>query len=465
MKHFLLMLFLWGGMAMLAQGQDAAKDADALMIRKIYDLALTKGSCYEWLDYLATEIGGRISGSPEAARAVEYTKSILDTLGLDQTWLQPCVVPYWKRGEKELVRVLNSKKYGIVDLNALALGNSVGTGIGGLTASVVEVKSLAEVDELGTENLKGKIVFYNRPMDPTQLRTFNAYGGAVDQRTQGPARAARYGAVAALVRSMTTLTDDVPHTGVTVYEEGGRKIPAISISTMAADLLSNMLKEEADTRLYIRNTSQMMPDQDSYNVIGEIKGSTNPDEIILIGGHLDSWDVGGGAHDDGAGCIHAMEVLNLLKQLNYTPRRTIRCVLFMNEENGLVGGREYAKVSNEKGEFHMAAIESDAGGFTPRGFSCNGHESILSTKFKALTKWLPLLEPYNLSLSIGGSGADISPLKSQKGLLIGFRPDSQRYFDFHHTPNDTIEAVNERELQLGAAAITSLVYLLDKYGL
>ena len=440
------------------------KNDDAFFIRSIYDSALTEGKCYEWLTHLTTKIGGRLAGSPQAAAAVEYTRQMLDTLGLDSVWLQPCIVPHWVRGDKEQVRIVNTKTMGSLDLNALALGNSIGTPKYGLTADVIEVTSLDEVEQLGRDKIEGKIVFYNRPMDPKQIRTFNAYGGAVDQRVYGASKAAQFGAVGVLVRSMTTRLDDYPHTGVLVYDEINIKIPALAISTNDAELLSSLLKKES-VNVFMKANCQKLADASSFNVIGEIKGSEFPEEIILIGGHLDSWDVGSGAHDDGAGCVHAMDVLQLIKRLNYKPKRTIRCVLFMNEENGLAGGLEYAKVSKNNKEFHLAAIESDAGGFTPRGFSCDGDESIFKDRFKSVVEWLPLLEAYNLNFSVGGSGADIGPLKSQNGLLFGFRPDSQRYFDYHHTAIDNIDAVNKRELELGVAAITSLVYLIDKYGL
>ena len=447
----------------LSQILSAQSNEDAFFLRQIYTKSLTEGQAYNWLTHLSTNIGGRLAGSPQAAAAVEYTKQMLDSLGLDSVWLEPCMVPHWIRGEKEIVRIINSRKLGSIELNALALGNSVGTGKRGITAEVIEVKSLEEVETLGAE-LSGKIVFFNRPMSSIPIRTFKAYGGAVDQRVYGPSKAAEYGAVGTIVRSITNNIDDIPHTGVTVYGEGISGIPAIAISTKAAELLSDLLKEET-VNMYMRNTSQNLPKVLSYSVVGEIRGSEKPEEIILVGGHLDSWDVGGGAHDDGAGCVHSMDVLNVLKKLNYKPKRTLRCVLFMNEENGLAGGRAYAKSSNEKKEFHLAAIESDAGGFTPRGFSCDALANIFNEKYKKLTNWLPLLEPYGLYLSKGGSGADISPLKSQGGLLIGFRPDSQRYFDYHHTATDNIDAVNKRELQLGVASIASLVFLIDKYGL
>ena len=458
-----LLILFFAGNQIFSQTPDP-QDKDAFFIKKIYETALTQGQCYSWLTHLTTRIGGRLAGSPQAAAAVEYTRQMLDTLGLDSVWLQPCMVPHWIRGEKEQVRIVNSQTMGTIELNALALGNSIGTGKSGINAEVIEVQSRNEVEKLGRAKIAGKIVFYNRPMDPTQLRTFSAYGGAVDQRTQGASTAAQYGAIGVLVRSMTTRLDDVPHTGTLTYKDGVKKIPAVAISTNDAELLSDLLEKEK-VRVYVKTSCENLGMAPSFNVIGEIRGSEKPDEIILVGGHLDSWDVGSGAHDDGAGCVHAMDVLQILKRLDYKPKRTLRCVLFMNEENGLAGGRAYAKASNEKGEFHLAAIESDAGGFTPRGFSADGHSDVFTTKFKKVIEWLPLLEPYGLYLSKGGSGADISPLKSQKGLLIGFRPDSQRYFDYHHTAIDNIDAVNKRELELGAASITSLVYLIDQNGL
>lgn len=448
----------------LATHAQQNSDEDVRMIKTIYDHSLTNSNCYSWLEYLTSNIGGRLAGSPASMAAVFYTQQMLDTIQLDRVWLQDCEVPHWTRGIKEEARIVQSSQYGSYSMKCLALGNSEGTGELGLTADVIEVKSLDEVEKLGRSKVEGKIVFYNRPMDPTQIRTFNAYGGAVDQRVYGASKAAEFGAVGVLVRSMTTRKDDFPHTGTLVYKEDISKIPALAISTNDSELLSRLLKKEK-IKVYMRNTSHMLSPKMSYNVIGEIKGSEFPDEIILVGGHLDSWDVGEGAHDDGAGCVQAMEVLNTLKKIDYKPKRTIRVVLFMNEENGLGGGLAYAKKSNEENEYHLAAIESDAGGFSPRGFSCDAEVEVFNEKFKSFYDFSPLLEPYGLMITKGGGGADISPLKSQNGLLIGLRPDSQRYFDFHHTENDTFEAVNERELQLGAAAMTSIVYLIDQYGL
>ncbi|MCW5922450.1 MAG: M20/M25/M40 family metallo-hydrolase [Saprospiraceae bacterium] len=445
--------------------QATQNGADAVFIRKIYDQALTDGRCYPWLEHLCLNIGHRLSGSVGATQAVQWTRSMLDTLGLDSVWLQPVMVPHWVRGEAEQVRVVGSKKYGTFTISALALGGSVGTPAQGISAEVVEVKTWEELDDLGERAIRGKIVFYNRPMDATKIRTFEAYGGAVDQRVHGASRAAKYGAVGVLVRSMSLRLDDFPHTGTLLYDSTHALLPAVAISTLAAEKLSQVLKEEGKALVSMKMNCKMLPEVLSHNVIGEIRGTERPNDIIVVGGHLDSWDAGHGAHDDGAGCTQSMDVLRILKQLGYRPRHTIRCVLFMNEENGLRGGKKYAEEAARKGEFHLAAIESDAGGFTPRGFSFEGDESVFGKFFEKISTYQNLLEPYGLKFTKGGSGADISPLKSMKGLLSGYQPDSQRYFDLHHTADDTFDKVNKRELELGAASMAALVYLLDKYGL
>ena len=444
-----------------AQSDSAEQDKDAQYIKSIHNEILTKGKCYDWLTDLTTDVGARLAGSEGSVRGVAFMEDLMNTMGFDKVWKQECKVNYWERGDEEEVYMMSPR---IQRLNALSLGNMIGTDGKILQADIIEVKGLDEVEALGKEKIEGKIVFYNRPMDPTQIRTFNAYGGAVDQRVYGASKAAEYGAIAVLVRSMTTRNDDIPHTGTSVYAEGIKQIPAISVSTNDANMLSETL-QSGEVSVSIRNDCKPMGERTSHSVIGEIKGSEYPDEIILVGGHLDSWDVGAGAHDDGAGCVHSLQVIKTLIDLGYQPKHTIRCVMFQNEENGLAGGREYARVSDEKGEYHLAALESDSGGFVPRGFSFDGHADVLKPFYKHVSQWLPLLESYGLQFSTGGSGADISPLKSQKGLLIGLRPDSQRYFDYHHTDIDRIEAVNKRELELGAAAMTSLIYLIDKYGL
>ena len=458
-KNHLFLLAL-----LLGAGGVRAQNDDAFALREIYDNALTEGQCYDWLRHLCKDIGPRLSGSPGAAAAVVSMRRLMDTLGFDTVYLQPCVAPRWERGKPALGRIINNTSIGTQALNVIALGNTTGTGPDGVTGDLVEVFSLEEVEELGEAGVAGKIVFYNRRMDPTQINTGAAYGGAVDQRSRGLIVAGRYGAKAVLVRSMTTRKDDIPHTGAVGRDDTVDPIPALAVSTNDADMIHRLLRE-GKVRVHLKSYGRMLPPVESYNVIGEVRGSTHPEEIILVGGHLDSWDVGEGAHDDGAGVVHSLQVFPLLQKMGYRPRRTFRCVLFMNEENGLGGARAYWEASNAADEFHLAAIESDRGGFTPRGFTADGTAETFTDNFRALTAWLPLLEPYGLALNKGGSGADISGLKSQGGLLLGLAPDSQRYFDYHHTRIDTFEAVNRRELELGAAAITSLVYLIDLYGL
>lgn len=428
-------------------------------IKKIYDETLTNGHVYENLRVLCKDIGSRLSGSPEAAAAVEYTKQLMESYGFDTVYLQPVMVPHWVRGKKEVVRAINTEKYGTMDMNALALGNSVGTGPKGVLAEVVEVSGIDEVNELG-KKVEGKIVFYNGSMDPTIINTFGAYGGAVIQRSSGASEAAKYGAKAIIIRSVTNRKDDIPHTGSLRYKALINQIPAVAISTNDADKLSQILQEQK-LNVYIETHCQMLPDVLSFNVIGELRGSEFPDEIIAVGGHLDSWDVGEGAHDDGAGCMQAIEAVRLLKALNITPKRTIRAVMWMNEENGLRGGREYARVAKEKGEIHIAALESDSGGFQPLGFSTSGTDE-QKAQIKA---WKDYFLPYRVwDFDQNGGGADIGPLRSHGTLLIGLRPSTQRYFIYHHTPADVFEAVDQRELELGAASMGAMVYLLDQEG-
>ncbi|MCM5663822.1 M20/M25/M40 family metallo-hydrolase [Galbibacter mesophilus] len=435
---------------------------DEKQLRQIYTASLTEGQSYEWLDYLSNQIGGRLSGSFNAELAVKYTKEQLDSLGLDKVWLQPVMVPKWTRGIKEFAYIETSP--GMTNnVNICALGGSVATPLGGLKAEVIEVQGLEELEKLGEDKIKGKIVFYNRPMQPELIQTFEAYGGCVDQRYSGAAEAAKFGAVGVVVRSMNLRLDDLPHTGSMSYGElpVAKRIPAAAISTNDAELLSTMLALDKNIKFYFKQTCKVFPDVQSYNVIGEIKGSEYPNEIITVGGHLDSWDLGDGSHDDGAGCVQSMEVLRLLKKTGYKPKRTIRVVLFMNEENGLRGAKKYAEVAKEKGEKHVFALESDAGGFTPRGFSFDCDEA----NFEQILSWKPLFKPYLIHyFEQGGSGADVGPLKGNGTVLAGLRPDSQRYFDHHHAANDTFDAVNKRELELGAATMTSLIYLMDKYG-
>ncbi|GAB2548390.1 M28 family peptidase [Rufibacter soli] len=441
----------------------SAQNQDSLHIRKIYDQALTQGQSYEQLRYLTSRIGARLSGSPQAAAAVEWARQEMEKMGLDRVYLQEVMVPHWVRGDKEYAAIVNSRISPTREVNVLALGGSVATPANGLTAEVLEVQSIDELKKLGKKKVQGKIVFFNRAFNQTHITTGLAYRDAVDQRSSGPSEAAKLGAVGVVVRSMASNSDDFPHTGGLKYAEDAPKIPAVAISSKGADLLTKLLKEDEKLQFHLRMNPQWLPDVLSYNVIGEIKGSERPDEIIVVGGHLDSWDIGEGAHDDGTGCVQSMEVLRLMKAMGYKPKRTIRAVMYMNEENGLRGGTKYAEVAKKQGEKHIAAVESDAGGFTPRGF---GISATTEPAFQKALSWKQLLAPYGLhDIDRNGGGADIGPLKDGRVALIGFRPDSQRYFDIHHTANDTFDKVNRRELELGGASMAALVYLIDKYGL
>jgi carboxypeptidase Q len=444
---------------MLASNMVISQQSDSLFIRKVYTEALTRSECYENLRYLCTKIGGRLSGSVQAEQAVNYTYAIMQKYGFDSVYLQEVMVPHWVRGTKEVAWVTkgNTRK----QMRICALGNSIGTGPNGIEGQVVEVRNFEELAKLGKQYISGKIVFFNRPMNPEYIQTGRAYGEAGNQRGQGPIEAAKYGAIGVIVRSLTLANDTNPHTGMTNYVDSIPKIPACAISTTDADELSMLLKLKSagNVTFYFKQTCEQLPDVKSYNIIAELKGTTFPEEIIVVGGHLDSWDNGEGAHDDGAGVVQSMEALRLLRNLGYKPKRTIRCVLFMNEENGVKGGIEYAGLA--KTQKHIAAIESDAGGFTPRGFGVSD-----TSACAALQRFLPLLKPYDIDyIKQGGGGTDIGPLRKHGCVLIGYIPDSQRYFDYHHTAIDTFDKVNKRELELGAAAISSLVYFISEYGL
>ena len=432
---------------------------DDKTLRSIYDLALTKSEAYENLRDLCKNIGARLSGSEEADSAVVWGQNVLNNLSLDTVYLQEISVPHWERGRKEKGYFYNEK--GKKTLDVCALGGSVSTGMNQfIKAEVLEVHSIEEVVGLSDSIVNGKIVFFNRPMDPKKISTFSAYGSCVDQRYSGAVEASKKGAIAVIVRSMNVREDDFPHTGSMAYEEGIDSIPAFAISTNGADYLSKNILSFKGLELSLKSYCKTYPDKISYNVVGEIKGSKYPNEYITVGGHLDSWDLGEGAHDDGAGVVQSIEVLHLLKLMNIRPKHTLRVVLFMNEENGNRGGIHYAEKAASKNEKHLMALESDRGGFSPRGFSVSG----TNEQLEAIVNWKPLFEAYGIhEFKMGFAGVDINPLKDDKVCLIGLSPDSQRYFDHHHSDNDVFEEVNKRELELGAASMTALVYLIDKY--
>ncbi len=348
----------------------------------VFDEALTDFTAYRNLEYLCKNTKGRIDGSTEAEKAVEFTRQALIKAGADSVWLQKVPVPVWKRGI-EKCRILSSVT-GDEDLSITALGLSDGTTSEGLSSKVVEVHDFDELKSLGSENITGKIVFFNRPVDNTLINTFAGYAGAVNQRTAGASEAAQYGAIAVIVRSATQSLDDYPHTGVMHYKEGVNRIPAVSVSTIGADLLSKRLKKDPSLKLVIISTCKNYPDAWSSNVIGEIRGSEKPNEIITVGGHLDAWDIAEGAHDDAGGCVQAIEMIRLYKKLGIKPKRTIRAVMFMNEEISSTGGKSYAEEAKRRGEIHYAALESDRGVMSPRGFGFDADGDRLD-KLRALS--------------------------------------------------------------------------------
>ena len=453
-------LFLLLGVQLCFNGY-AQVNQDSLTIKKISDDIFMNGQAYNNLRYLCKNVGPRLSGSSGAALAVEQTARMLREAGADTVYLQPCMVPKWERGAKEIGKAtLNNGKS--ISLNIVALGMSVGTPSNGITAPVVEVKNFTELEALGEDQVKGKIVFYNYRMDPRYINTFRAYGEAGVYRSQGPSKAAALGAIGVIVRTLSPVIDDNPHTGATRYDESKPKIPAVAISTIGAEELSKAISSKEVKQVYIKTNCMQYDDVLSYNVVGEIRGSEFPDEIITVGGHLDSWDLAEGAHDDGTGCVQSIEVLRAIKSNIGKPKRTIRAVMFMNEENGLRGGTKYAEIAKDEKKKFIMAMESDAGGFTPRGFGFTAN----AIQREKILNWKPLFYPYGaLEFNLGGGGADIGPLRGLGTALIGLNPDSQRYMDLHHAKTDVFEAVSERELNLGSVVMTAMVYLVSQYGL
>ncbi|MFM7217830.1 MAG: M20/M25/M40 family metallo-hydrolase [Bacteroidota bacterium] len=450
------------GLLVLASAARSQSVNDSVALRSIYTEVLSNSPSYEWLRDLCTSIGGRLSGSPEAERAVEWTRKRMLEAGADTVWLQEVWVPHWVRGAKESGEIIDKTGHR-QKVPVCALGGSVATPSSGVEAEVIEVTNFDELEKLGKEKITGKIVFFNHPFDRRFVNTFNAYGEAGAYRWRGPSMAAKYGAVASIVRSMTLAQDDNPHTGSMRYADTLPQIPCCAISTNGADLLSGIIRADKQTRFSLKMNCATLDSVLSHNVIGEIRGSEHPEEFVVVGGHLDSWDTGDGAHDDGAGIVQSIDVLRTLKALDLRPRRSIRAVAFMNEENGTKGGKKYAEEAERKKEKHVAAIESDAGGFTPFGLGLQMDEQ----KKESVRKWQGLFKPYNVwNFEEEHGGADIGYLQDRIGTpLIGLVIESQRYFDVHHAPIDTIELVNKRELLLGGATMTSIAYLLATYGL
>ena len=455
MRKLFFLVFCW---PFLTQAQI---NQDSITIKKMSDEIMTNGKAYDLLRQLTKQIGGRLAGSPQQQNAAIWGQRNMAAFAPDKVYMQPCKTPNWQRGGKDFASVVSvNGKVMNRPLAALALGNSLGSN--GLVES--ELLAVADFDELEKrkDEVKGKIVYYHSMFDPNLIQTFGAYGKMGVYRSTGASRAAKYGAIGVMLHSLSTAPDNAPHTGGMKYDEDYPKIPAVALGPNdAKELYANAKK--GTIRVQMQTYGYFLPDADENNVVAEIKGSTFPNEIITIGGHLDSWDVNEGAHDDGAGIVQTMEILRTMKALNYQPKRTIRFVLFANEENGMRGGNKYAELAKQNNEQHVFALESDAGGFTPRAI---GISATSPEQFKKMQQWASLLKPYGTEITAGGGGADIGPLKNVNAAIVlaGLVPDSQRYFDLHHAKTDVFENVNKRELLLGAVNMAAIVYLVDQYG-
>jgi carboxypeptidase Q len=426
------------------------------------DLILRKGltelGAMRFLERIVSD-GPRLAGTPGAEGALAIAWELMLELKLDHIHMEGVQVPLWTRGRTEKAAA-HPREGGAVPLAVCALGGSVATPDGGLRAGVLEVKSLDEAAALGSR-ASGRMVFFNRPMDPGLQDSFRSYGGAADQRVSGAAGAAEVGAVAVLVRSLTLSDDDLPHTGIVRYTEGNPGIPAAALGVRSADLLSAMLGLDPALEVSLDMTCRPEGMVLSHNLMGEIVGSTHPEEVIVMAGHLDTWDLCHGAHDDGAGCAQSLEAVRLILSSGMVPARTVRVVLYMSEEFGAQGGAAYAMDPGRAAERHLAALESDRGGFMPRGFTATADEPALDR----MRHWLPLLEPTGIGwIREGFGGADIQFLARSGTTVIGLVPESQRYFDCHHCARDLIGEVHPRELEMGAAAmgILALAFSMEE---
>ncbi len=413
---------------------------------------------YQWLREL-TAIPNRLSGSAGSIQAIKWAEKKMRDLGFDKVNLQPVMVPHWTRGNVELAVLKTSQDKQEKTLNIAALGGSIGTS-SKITAKIIEVSSFHELYKKA-DQVKGNIVFFNYPMRHNLDNMIQAYNDAVKFRYAGAIEAAKPGGVAVLIRSITTKQDNVPHTGVMAYDAAVKKIPAAALGLKDADYLSQAVKKDPDMQLSLSLSCKTLADVQSFNVIAELSGSEKPEEVVILAAHLDSWDKGQGAQDDAGGCVQMIEALYLFKRLNIKPKRTIRCVLFANEENGLRGAKEYDKYALASSEKHIAAIESDLGVSQPLGFTVGSMDHVLYQ----MQKWLPLLKRSGiLWIRKGFGGMDIAEINGLKAY-IGYYPEVQSYFDYHHSENDVFETVNVKELQLGTSAIAILAYLISEHGL
>jgi hypothetical protein len=427
---------------------------DSIQFAKISTEILNNGKGYTELRELTKNIGHRLSGSDSYEKAVKWAEQKLRDAGADKVWLQEVMIPVWVRGKESLhIKTSNGRWK---SLKMLSLGNSEGTGGKDISGEIIMVKSMEEYDKLSPEQVKDKIVFFNYPFNQSYIETFRGYSDAAKYRTTAASLTAKKGGKFAIIRSLSSAFDNVPHTGAMRYQDD-KKIPAVAIGNTTADELAELLKSQKITAKLNSNCG-MKGEKLSHSVIGEITGKKDK-SVIVVGGHLDSWDVGEGAHDDGTGIVQSIEVLRTFKNLGIKNNHTIRVVCFANEENGVKGGVQYGKTVKENNEKHLFAIETDAGGFTPRGISLE----MDNEKRKQIQSWASLFLPYGVyDFKNTYSGTDLYPLHDMGIPTAELVPDSQRYFDIHHTEEDTFEKVNRRELLLGASTLTQIIYMIDK---
>ena len=445
----ILPLFLGG--FLFAQTQQ-----DSLQFKNISDEVLVNGTAYENLWDLTQNIGQRLSGSAAYEKATDWAVLKLKEAGADKVWKEEVMVPVWERGKESLQIKEGNGNW--KSLKMLSLGNSEGTNGKDVEAEIILVKTKAEFDQLTPAQVKGKIVFFNYAFNQKFIMTGMAYGDASIYRRASASWAGKKGAKAVIIRSLSSAFDDVPHTGMMRYDEDDHaKIPAVAIGPKSADALEKTLKTQKVTAK-LNSNATMKGEKLSYTVIGEITGNKDQ-SVIVVSGHLDSWDVGEGAQDDGAGIVQSIEVLRTFKKLGIKNNHTIRVVCFANEENGVKGGNQYAENIKKNNEKHLFAIESDGGGYTPRGFGL-----VMNAEKRAqIQSWKNLFSPYGLhNFDIQYAGTDIEPMETLSVPLASLIPDSQRYFDIHHSEEDTFDKVNRRELLLGAAAMGQLIYMIDK---
>ncbi|MCI0415454.1 M20/M25/M40 family metallo-hydrolase [bacterium] len=413
---------------------------------RIIGSALVNDMAYRRLEWLTDRIGDRLSGSVSLERAIDWAITEMKRDGLDHVRAEKVMVPHWVRGQESL-NLISPVNH---ELAMLGLGNSVGTIPGGIKAEAIVVRSFDELDALG-KKVRGKIVVYNAP--------FTNYGESVRYRINGPSRAAKYGAVATLTRSIAPVSLQTLHAGSLEYAKDQPKIPAAAVTIECAELLGRMQKRREDLHLHLIMGAKFLPDAESANVIGEIEGREKPGEVLLIGGHIDSWDVGSGAHDDGGGCIVAWETVRLLKVLGLRPRRTIRSVFFTNEENGVRGGNAYRDTHRAELKNHILAIESDFGVFRPLGFGLSKTASLQArSDFTEISKLLSGLRADHIAAD--GHGVDIEPIMREGVTGASLDVDTTHYFDIHHTEADTFDKIDPQELAACVAVLAVMSYVV-----